>query len=320
MIQKLVSIIIPCYNAEKFLLETLDSIFSQTYKDYEVIVIDDGSTDGSRKIITSFKDKVKSVFTNNQGASTARNIGTGLAKGSFFQYLDADDMLTHDSLENKVKALTENNTDVAYCDWQKLEEKEDGSYELGHITKRSIEDIHPNAEIAVFTSFWSPPAALMYKREIVSKIGLWNELLPIIQDARFLLDAALYGAKFVHVASLGAYYREHKRASLSRKNSQAFIQDCFLNATQVHNLWEKTNNLDNDHRSALLKVYGYIARASFEGDKGTFLKALKLIRKIDPKYIPREPLLLSLLSRLIGYENAESAALVYRKIKRLINT
>ena len=153
----LVSVIIPCYNAEHFLRETIESVFSQTFAHYEIILVDDGSTDGTAEVIKSFGSRVKAEFGSNRGASVARNLGTTLARGNFIQYLDADDILRPDALEKRVNALVSNDADVAYSDWQRLEENEAGEFIPGNIIARRIEDVHVDPQIALFTDFWHHP-------------------------------------------------------------------------------------------------------------------------------------------------------------------
>ena len=161
----LVSIIIPCYNAERFLAETLESALGQTYRNIEIIVVDDGSTDNSGGIIRSYGDRIKAQFGPNRGASAARNLGTELARGEFIQYLDADDLLIIDAVERRIAALHKGAADVAYSDWERLVETEPGVFEVDAIPRVCrIEDVHPNPEIAVITRFWAPPAALTYRR------------------------------------------------------------------------------------------------------------------------------------------------------------
>src|ERR1700688_447700 len=95
----LVSIVIPCYNAKRFLAETLESALAQSYPHTEIIVVDDGSTDGTAALIGAYADRVKAEFGPNRGVSAARNRGTALAAGEFIQYLDADDLLISDAIE-----------------------------------------------------------------------------------------------------------------------------------------------------------------------------------------------------------------------------
>jgi glycosyltransferase involved in cell wall biosynthesis len=313
----LVSVIIPCYNAACFIGDTLGSALAQSYREIEIIVIDDGSTDGTRRIIESYGHRVRAEFGPNRGASAARNRGTELARGEFIQYLDADDLLGPDALVKRVEALQQSGADVAYSDWQKLVESEGGRYEPGDVFAVRLEDIKVDAAIAIFTdAFWSPPAALLYRRSMVGRIGQWNESLPIIQDARFLLDAALQGGKFVHVPGIGAHYREHGSQSLSRRSNVAFNRDCFENAIQVRDWWQEHGGIGSEKRKALLSVIGYCARQSYDNDKVLFRKACEALEELNPHYLPDHPKLLRLFSRFVGYQKAEAVASLYRKARR----
>lgn len=316
MATPLISVVVPCYNAERFLIDTVESVFQQTFCDYEIILVDDGSRDATAAIIRSFGSKVRAEFGPNRGASAARNLGTELAYGEFIQYLDADDLLRPDALEKRINALVTHQADIAYSDWQRLVEVEDGSFKVGEIVARCIEDIHPIPEIALFTSFWAPPAALLYRTSIVNAIGAWNESLPVIQDARFLLDAALVGGKFVYVPGIGADYRVHN-ASLSKRNPLAFVQDCYCNASQVEEIWRSKGGITLERRTALLQGYGQVARFFFEHHRVKFDEVLQKIYQLEPDYLPSGPKGLRFLARWVGYRTAEQVALRYRKAKKI---
>ena len=114
----LVSIIIPAFNAEKFIAATLNSLIDQTYTNWEAIVVNDGATDNTELVVQSFvvKDKrFKMISQENRGCSSAKNYGLSVAKGEFIQYLDADDLLSPIKLESQVKVLSENPYSVAVC-------------------------------------------------------------------------------------------------------------------------------------------------------------------------------------------------------------
>jgi len=102
--QLLVSIIVPVYNSERYLEFTLQSIFSQDYQPIEVIVVDDGSTDGSTKIAKSFKN-IQYIYQKNQGPSAARNTGITVSQGDFISFLDSDDMWLPAKLSLQVSCL-----------------------------------------------------------------------------------------------------------------------------------------------------------------------------------------------------------------------
>lgn len=311
-----VSIVIPCFNAGRFLRKTLESVFAQTFQDFEVVAVDDGSTDDTREILKSYGPSINAQFGPNRGASFARNAGTAASTGDFIQYLDADDLLVPDALERRLAAMRDLEIDVAYSDWQRLVEEGNGEFKLGEIVARTMESIHPDPELATFTLFWCPPAAILYRRRIVERIGQWHEGLPVIQDARFLQDAALHRGKFIHVPGVGAYYRVHRTPSLSRRSSAAFNADCFKNALEIEQHWRRLEKFGEDQKQAVLDVIGYVARSSFESNKPLFERCFVELNRLQPGWFPREPKSMAVVGRIFGYRNAEFIAALYRRAKR----
>lgn len=111
MAKPLVSVIIPVYNGEKFLAEAIESVLAQTYRPIEILVIDDGSTDGSAVVAKSFPEPVHYFYQCTSDVSTTRNTGVKKAMGSFYAFLDADDLWLYDKLALQMKAL-ESNSDL----------------------------------------------------------------------------------------------------------------------------------------------------------------------------------------------------------------
>ena len=104
---KLVSIVVPVYNAEKYIRECIDSIINQKYQNIELILVNDGSTDNSYDIINGFNDnRIIIINQENQGVSTARNIGIEAAKGDYFCFVDADDLLETDFIYSMVLEIS----------------------------------------------------------------------------------------------------------------------------------------------------------------------------------------------------------------------
>lgn len=305
-----VSVIIPAFNARPWIREAVQSAIDQNIGQAEIIVVDDGSTDGTADIVEKEFQSVRLMRTENQGPSRARNLGTKLSTGEFIQYLDADDMLADGKLKVQLEAIKNSGADVAYGDWQKLIKDKNGKFEKAEEVRRKLN----NPEVDLFTDFWCPPAVYLFRRSIVEKIGGWNETLPIIQDARFVLDCALWGAGFVYSGKIMAYYRVQFSGSVSTRNSPAFVRDCFKNAAQIEDWWKGHGGISQERKRALLKVYGYAARASFEKDKEVFEEAHKALERLSPGYVPNGPQTLKMISRLFGYKNAEKIAFLYRKM------
>jgi glycosyltransferase involved in cell wall biosynthesis len=318
------SVIIPCFNSSAWIRATLRSVVAQNQEGLDVIVIDDGSTDNSAEIVREEFAFVNLVRTPNRGASQARNLGTSLAHGEFIQYLDADDVLAEGKIRAQLEALERSGADVAYGDWQKLAPSPAPGLKCdfvpGEVVARAIEG---DPETALFGDFWCPPAAYLFRRgivdQVVDQVGGWNESLPVIQDARFALDCALCGGRFVHTPGIAAYYRAHEAGSLSRRNPVAFGRDVYRNAQQVEAWWREHGGVDESRRNALKHCLGNVARSSFKIDPETFERALADLERLGSgPYTPEGPPHLRIASKLIGYRRAEQAASWYRKTKQAL--
>ncbi|WP_167459513.1 glycosyltransferase family 2 protein [Pedobacter jejuensis] len=306
----LISIIIPAYNAEQTIIQTLDSVYNSTYTEFEVIVINDGSTDDTLLLLEQYPKPIKIYSTENKGVSNARNLGFEKSIGDYIQYLDADDLLLPDKLNVQVKALKENNAGVAYGDWQKFEIEKNETFITETITRK----IEGDLEIAIFTDFWCPPAAILYSRDVCKKLR-WNETLPIIQDARYFLDAAMMKNTFVYTPGVMALYRTAQYNSLSKKNDFLFLSDIYENTKDLYQIWKGDFAQKPEKRIAIIKSLRHCINRLSIVNKNLASEAIELLLSIDPTYIPKEKGLLRSFSKIIGYKNAENLAAWKRKYK-----
>ena len=115
----MISIIVTIYNSEKFLKEALDSILNQTYKDYEVIMVNDGSTDNSRAIALSYTSDSRFILIDSLhiGFPQAKNLGLSNVHGDYIIFLDSDDIAHPQWLEFLIKPILEYNADISYCSY-----------------------------------------------------------------------------------------------------------------------------------------------------------------------------------------------------------
>ena len=297
----LASVVIPCYNCDAYLESTLRSVREQTYPNVELVLVDDGSTDNTRSIIERHSDDAACHFGPNRGASAARTTGTELAQGEYVQYLDADDALRPTALEERIAALQNADADVAYSKYQLLVSR-NGAFREGPVVEETLEEIHPDPELATLGHFWLPPAALTYSRRIVDAIGAWSEELPVIQDARFLQDAAFHGGTFVKVDQVLAEYRDHDSGSLSTQNRLAFHRDVWVNVRQIEERWRKRDGrLSEEQRDTLARAYDYCARSFFPEDEVLFRQAADRAYRLRPHGRSRKLSRYQTLVRLLGY-------------------
>ena len=127
-----VSIIIPVYNTEKYLKQCLESLINQkTEFKYEIICVNDGSTDNSEKILEQFSEDIQHIYIKNSGPGAARNLAIQKAKGQYLLFVDSDDYIDKEMLEKMYNNAIENNSDIVVCDY--VEE-----YERKKIYKKSL--------------------------------------------------------------------------------------------------------------------------------------------------------------------------------------
>lgn len=307
----LVSIVIPTFNASKTIKATIDSALLQQNHlfEIEIIVVNDGSTDETAVVLEPFKDRCQIYTQSNFGASAARQKGFEISKGSFIQYLDSDDLLIPGKIAVQANILIANQADIAYGDFEKFTE-ENGEITVKEIVKGEIKD---SPEIEIFKSFWRPPCAMLYSRKIAEKIS-WSETLPVIQDARYFLDAVFTGGKLVYTPGIQAKYRINQSKSLSQRSNFAFVKDCFVNAAEVYLIWKKDLRNNPEKKNALIEVLRYCINEFSMIDQQLFQQAIDLLLEIAPGYVPQKSIGLKLTSQLLGYRNAEKLAGFKRRL------
>lgn len=202
----LVSIIIPCYNAEKYVAEAIQSALDQTYSNKEVIVIDDGSTDGSLEIIKSFGDEIHWETGPNQGGNRARNRGLELSSGEWIKFLDADDILLQESIENQICfGITLKQGSIPYGKVLSLETRKIISNHVILSHDDSSDDAIRN--LYMHNILTSCP---LHKKSLLMEVGGFDENLRRDQEWNLHLRMAIHGIKFVYQNTNCYFYRNHK--------------------------------------------------------------------------------------------------------------
>ena len=190
---ELISIIIPAYNKEGSIQETLDSIYKQTYKKYEIIVVDDGSTDRTADIVKS-NNNIIYYYQENAGQGAARNVGINNAKGEFIVFLDADDYWENEFLETCYKFLV-SNPDVVAVNTSQKTIVEDGSFFINPSLNAGFKEAFI---IEDFFNFWAEydhirTGTALIRKEVINNVGNQNSDLRISQDLEYWGLVATYG-------------------------------------------------------------------------------------------------------------------------------
>ena len=167
MENKKMSVIIPVYNKEKYVTKTIESVLNQTYKNLEIIIINDASTDNSKAICESFKDERIVMINNpkNLGAGATRNLGLSKVTGDFISFVDADDYICEDYYETLYKMIEDNNADIAECDFRRVK---DYNFDFA---KPENEEIRITNNVEKLKELYSED-----EDEYVKTVVIWNKI------------------------------------------------------------------------------------------------------------------------------------------------
>ena len=217
--EPVISIIVPVYNTERYIKSCVESIISQSFEDFELIFVDDGSSDNSYNIIDSFvvKDqRIKLVHQNNAGVSAARNSGLKHAKGDYVVFIDSDDTISCDYLEILYQSITDSKADIVFSGISYVDN--------GIETNRVILEegmLHLNSEIDLLVFFNTPlltsPVSKIYKKDIIRANDLqFDTSLSFAEDKDFNLKYFQYIQNACVISFCGYFYRNVYN-SLSKK-------------------------------------------------------------------------------------------------------
>jgi glycosyltransferase involved in cell wall biosynthesis len=214
---ELVSIIIPAYNAERWISETIRSALNQTWCKKEIIIVDDGSTDSTLAIANSFESQlVKVVTQKNKGVSAARNKGLSFAQGSYIQWLDADDLLAPAKIQNQLKSAESGQ------DSRTLLTSSFGTFyfcrERAKFNPTELwQDLSPVEWLLnkYNNNLWMNPAPWLVSRKLTEQAGPWNERLVRDNDGEYICRVAAASEKVQFVREGMSYYRVCNIGSLS---------------------------------------------------------------------------------------------------------
>lgn len=260
MEKPIVSIIIPAYNAEKYIKQTIESAIGQTYKNIEVIVIDDGSKDGAAEIVKSFGDqRIIYIFQENKGQSAARNSGIKIAKGKYISFLDSDDLFLPQKIERQVDFL-ESNPDCGVC-----------YSKIYHFFSDQPEKLYynpiPNYSGYIFDkllthSVVNPLAAVM-RKEYLDKYGGFKEDWRRCDEQYLWLKMAFNKVKFCYLDEVLGHYRIN-RESMSNQNVYVVeTMEKFLELLDIVESWlgqEESRKYDFDELRKKTKRKLFIGR------------------------------------------------------------
>lgn len=291
-----ISIVIPTHNSEKTIAKTIDSVLKQSFTDFELIVINDGSQDKTLEVVTNINDsRIKVLSYPNAGANVSRNRGLYIAEGEFVSFLDADDIWSPDKLASQLQALQNHSAAKVAYSWTNYIDDNDKFLLAGtHITANG--DIYEQLLITNFLESGSNP---LICKEAIIQLGGFDELLPAAQDWDMWLRLA-DKYDFVCVPQPQVLYRIRANSQSSNLHRQEKV--CLEVLTKAY----KTRPNISKHviNISLAKLYNYLmCRALYQPynrQKGLFAASFLLKNLIyDSSRVKRLKLILKLVFKII---------------------
>jgi len=226
MANSLISCIVPVFNGERYLQESLDSILAQTYRPIEIIVIDDGSTDGTRAVVASYGDAIRYLWQPNAGPPRARNFGLSAAEGEFVAFLDADDLWLPDKLSLQIARFRERpdlDLCVTYCQvfWVPELAEEEARFQ-GHRLSRPLPGYVTQT--------------LLARRALFAKVGGFDTSRSVGDPADWFLRAAEQGVVMELLPDVLVYRRFHKNnfsVESGTRRMTPHMQDAMLHVVKA---------------------------------------------------------------------------------------
>lgn len=253
----LVSVIIPTYNREKYVVKAIDSVLSQAFKDYEIIVVNDGSTDGTKDNLKSYGDKIKYIYQDNSGVSAARNEGIRRAKGEWVAFLDSDDEWLPDYLlqhMERLMLLPHVYTSMMNSIEVSIDGKKVNIFEQKKLLNKFKENdyltISKPLRFVIKHHLTTLPTIVM-KREILLKAGLFDTRLTIAEDLDLIARMAIQGSLGICKQPMYIIYRRDESTDSLAK--QLFDKG-ILSRKSFDIVYEKLINDENLTRLEKLTV------------------------------------------------------------------
>ena len=239
-----ISIIVPVYNVERYLRQCIDSILAQTYKDFELLLIDDGSPDNSGTICDEYAKKdprIRVFHKPNGGVSTARNLGIDNARGEYISFIDADDYVEPNFLEEMLNAMNRYNADLVCCGtWESV--KPDGRYACIMKTDKDKKFTRNEMLIEVLApdSCGGAPFNKLYKASIIKSNQIkFPEDMKYWEDSSFAIKYTLHCTQTAYISNVLYHYVANDTSATHKKITTKTIDHRYIDRLKVNRLYRE---------------------------------------------------------------------------------
>jgi glycosyltransferase involved in cell wall biosynthesis len=307
----LVSILIPCYNAERWIAHAIDSALAQAWNEKEVIVVDDGSTDSSLDVIRRFGDRIRWETGPNRGGGAARNRLLELADGQWIQYLDADDYLLPNKIAAQVGFISASpELDVVFGPITVEHWSE-------HTIRRELLTTPEPYDLWVLLASWRLPqtGAPLWRKQAIVDVGGWKPDQPCCQEHELYLRLLILGKRFAYHPANGAVYRQWSTDTVCKRDISEVHRRRLEIEQRLEDYLRESNQLSRERLHAINQARFQVARIAWQYDSEFAGKLMDQVQRLDPKFSPTgraAPTQYRLIFHSLGFRAAERIATALR--------
>lgn len=262
-----ISIIVPVYNAEKYLKKCLDSLVNQTKKELEFILINDGSADKSEEIIKTYKDKRIKYFKNkNQGIGKTRNFGIEKSSGKYLMFLDSDDYFSNDACEILYKEAEKEKADLIVFDYYRVEKGNLNEVKIESFNATNIKD-DPNLLLKVNLG----PCNKIYKSDLIKNNDIKFEENLKYEDTLFVVKAIYNAKKIIKLNRFLHYYMIHEKSETTVRDERVF--DILKIVDKIRTYLKNDKSIKETVDKLTVKILtNYTIQQRYQSDKNIAMK------------------------------------------------
>lgn len=217
----LVSIVMPVYNSENYVADAIESVINQQYNHWELIIIDDGSTDKSFEVTSKYSSpRIKIFQVKNGGPAAARNFGYLQSKGDFVKFFDSDDLISAQMIEEQVNLALQHHGSIISAKWGRFHQSDLSDFKMSN--EECWQDL---SALEWICSSWkyarsmTQPGIFLIPRYIIEKAGLWNTKISQLDDTEYFTRTILHAKQVIFASNSTLFYRSGNQNSLSAKHN-----------------------------------------------------------------------------------------------------
>ncbi|MES1181812.1 MAG: glycosyltransferase family 2 protein [Flavobacterium sp.] len=315
-----ISVIMAAYNCAAHIGQAIQSISDQTHKNFELIIVNDGSTDNTVEVINQFSDaRIKLIQQKNKGQCAALNAGYHHSTGRYIKFFDADDVLDKETLEAQIKSLSGKRNCISFINWSRFRNN-DIKNTFNDIF-REIKTVEVDCTPIEYLTYTGSPAMLqcglwLIPRELIEKAGLWDERISLINDTEYITRLLLHAERLIYSEKGFLYYRtDQGSGSLSQRRSKKAVHYALISIDLMskHMLAnEKSEKVDK----IIAQSYRLLLEDSYPSYKIYTGIIERRLKQYPSDYSAPQPSgrFYNSIVKLFGWKSAVRVKLFYNKI------